>query len=317
MMDDAREIVYLNDKAIEFTGWRIGEKVPFCSYCQMRDVPHGEERCILANDDPLPSFRAHMPNYVSDEYTFEMSLNKQTLEGKVYQILVIRNPTINAEKEKLKMQELLIQETMLAQENERKRIARELHDNIGQSVYSLYLGLEGIKRHVSDPEYHARLKKMTAVMDDTLNNLKRLTKELRPQLVDHLGLKSALVTTAKEWQEFYKIAIELQINLDDQVHFQKEEGLHLFRIIQESVRNAVKHGKATSITIELDSHYDYLSFRITDDGIGFDVESVKNEGLGFRHIMERVKMLDGDVKWLSSPGGPTKVEGFIKISRKS
>lgn len=313
IMDEVRKIIYINQKAKEITGWKMGERVPYCSYCQLREVSGNEDRCILANDNPLPSFRSHIPNYVDNEADFEMSMNKLAWNGENFQVLIIRNPAVTSQDKKVKTQELLIHEIMLAQEGERKRIARELHDHIGQSIYSIFLGLEGMKRHIDNDEFHERFEKINAVMEDTLQSLKQLTKELRPQLFDNLGLESAIKSLVGDWRQLYKIDFTLSIQLPNELKFKNDEGLHLYRIIQEAVTNAIRHGKATDIKIEIDKRNNELYFQITDNGVGFDLQTMNRNGLGLRHMKERVKMLNGDVKWISEKGGPTRVEGYITV----
>lgn len=315
IMNDDRKINYINEKAFQITGWQEGEHVPYCSYCQLRQVSENEERCILANEDPLSSFRSHIPNYVDTETDFEMSMNKFEVEGYTFRVLLIKDPRINNQDEKVKMQELLIHDTMLAQENERKRIAMELHDHIGQSIFSIYLGLDAIKRHVQDPEYHERIEKMNGVMEETLQGLKHLTKELHPRLFDNLGFETALKSSIEDWKKLYKVNFSLNIHIHDDIKFKEEEGLHLYRIIQEAVNNAIRHGKATQIKIEIYTVEQELYFQITDNGIGFDVQSIHKNGLGLKHMMERVKMFDGDIKWISQKGGPSRIEGYIEINK--
>ncbi len=315
IMDDERRITFINKKAVQITGWQPGEYVPYCSYCQLRHVSEGEERCILANDRPIPSFISHMPNYVDSETEFEMSMSKLEVGGNSFKVLIIKKPSLDNHDEKVKMQELLIRETMLAQETERKRIAMELHDNIGQSIYSLYLGLDGIKRHVEDPEYHNRLDKMTALMENTLLCLKRLTKELRPRLFDTLGFEIGLRSSIEDWSRLYKVDFTLDIHIPKGVTF-KEQGLHLYRIIQEAVNNAIRHGKADKISIEIYMVDQELYFQVKDNGSGFNIEDLNENGLGLKHMRERVKMFDGDIKWISQKGGPTRIEGYLVIERE-
>lgn len=315
IMDEFRTVHYINKKAHQITGWKVGESVPYCSYCQLREVSEHEERCILANDNALPSFRSHMPNYVDSETDFEMSMNKIEMESGTYRVLLIRNPSQMNQVEKVKTQELLIHETMLAQESERKRIARELHDHIGQSVYSIYLGLDGIKRHVDSPEYAERLEKMNVVMEDTLQCLKRLTKELRPQLYDNLGFESALRSSVDDWCSLYDIQCSLNIHLPNDLKFENEEGLHLYRIIQEAVNNAVRHGKATAIIIDIYKVDDEVYFQISNNGLKFNIDRLTGTGLGVKHMKERVNMLNGDIKWISKEEGANRVEGYITIKK--
>lgn len=314
VMDVNRAIHYLNEKAVEMTGWKLGEKVPFCTYCQERDVEEDENRCILTSDDPIPFFNSHMAVYEGLE-EFEMSLKKLNKSEDVYYVLRLRYPVQNENSERARFHELLVQETMLAQEAERKRIARELHDHIGQSVYSIFLGLEVIKENISEDKYHNHVSNMVKVMGKTLENIKQLTKSLRPEIVYDLGLEKSLRQAVEDWRKLYQIDIFLEIELDKQKKLDPEKELHLFRIIQESVTNAVRHGKATYFSIHLKTYYQYVFFNLYDNGNGFKSVGCRTKGLGLKHMYERCKMLNGDIKWLSKEGGPTRVEGFVDLSK--
>jgi two-component system, NarL family, sensor histidine kinase NreB len=312
VMDTERTIHYLNEKAIEMTGWKLGEKVPYCTYCQEREVNEGENRCILTADEPIPSFNSHLAVYEGLE-EFEMSLKKLIIAEVTYYVLRIRQPVQNENSERARFHELLVRETLLAQEAERKRIARELHDHIGQSVYSIFLGLEVIKQGISDEKYQHHLFNMMNVMEKTLKNIKQLTKSLRPEIVYDIGLEKSLRQAVKDWRKLYQIEIFLEMELDKEQELDPEKELHLFRVIQESVANAVRHGQATYVSIHLKTYYQYVFFNLYDNGIGFLSEGCKKKGLGLKHMYERCKMLDGDIKWLSKEGGPTRVEGFVSL----
>ncbi|WP_079508522.1 sensor histidine kinase [Mesobacillus jeotgali] len=312
VMDTVRTIHYLNEKATNMTGWKLGEKVPYCTYCQEREVDEDENRCILTTDEPIPFFHSHMAVYEGLE-EFEMSLKKIKVANEVYYVLRIRQPIQNENSERARFHELLVQETLLAQEAERKRIARELHDHIGQSVYSIFLGLEVIKQTITDEKYQHHLSNMVKVMEKTLNNIKQLTKSLRPELVYDIGLEKSLRQAVKDWRKLYQIEIFLEMELDKDQKLDSEKELHLFRIIQESVANAVRHGQATYFSIHLKNYYQYVFFNLYDNGKGFISERYKSKGLGLKHMYERCKMLDGDIKWLSKDGGPTRVEGFVSL----
>jgi two-component system, NarL family, sensor histidine kinase NreB len=95
---------------------------------------------------------------------------------------------------------------------------------------------------------------------------------------------------------------------------QKKE-LHLLRIIQESVTNSVRRGKATYVSIHLKTCYQYIFFQLYDNGKGFISGGCKTKGLGLKHMYERCKMLEGDIKWISKEGGPTQVEGFVSLTK--
>jgi two-component system, NarL family, sensor histidine kinase NreB len=312
VMDKDRTIHYLNEKAVDMTGWKLGEKVPYCTYCQERELEEGENRCILTSDNPIPSFNSHLAVYEGLE-EFEMSLKKMTISEEVYYVLRIRPPVQNENSERARFHELLVQETLLAQEAERKRIAMELHDHIGQSVYSIFLGLEVIKQNISEDKYQNHVTNMVNVMGKTLEDIKRLTKSLRPEIVYDIGLEKSLRQAVKDWRKLYQIEIFLEMELDKEQKQDPEKELHLFRIIQESITNSVRHGKATYFSIHLKTYYQYIFFQLYDNGNGFIAGGCKTKGLGLKHMYERCKMLDGDIKWISKEGGPTRVEGFVSL----
>ncbi|WAA13126.1 ATP-binding protein [Fervidibacillus halotolerans] len=318
IMDQNRKIHYMNQKAIEITGWKKGGNVPYCSYCQLRQVQEGEERCILASDNPLPSFRSHMPNYVDSDADFDMSMTKLKMDENTYQVLQISNPSLESHLEKVKTQELLIHETIRAQEMERKRIARELHDHIGQNIYSIFLGLDLLKRKIDDEKKSERLEKLYSVMEKTVENIQSLTKILRPNMFDYLSFEAALRSSIDDWKKLYHVNFHIKYNVLNEDKLDNESSLHLFRVIQEAVTNAVRHGKATEITIELYGTIDdeNIYFQISDNGSGFHPQHSKGHGLGMQHMLERVKMLEGDIKWITEIGGPTRVEGFITIRKE-
>lgn len=313
IMDQDRKIHYLNDAASLQTGWQVGESVPYCSYCQKREVGEGENRCILSADDPIPYFNSHMAVYVGKKEEFQMSMKKIVINNKQYRMLSIRCPD-EYESENDRFQELLIQETMLAQEVERQRIARELHDHIGQNVYSIFLGLEGIKYLINDSAYEKHFTNMMNIMEKTVNDIKRLSKTLRPEITYHFGIREALHEAIRDWENLYQIEVKLVVDLKEEERFNKEKELHLFRVIQEAVQNAVRHGRASKISIKLHLVEQSLFFKIIDNGDGFQTKSHIRSGLGMKHMYERCMMLDGGIKWIRSKCNSfTIVEGFVSI----
>lgn len=312
IMDQNRMIRYLNEKAITMTGWKIGERVPYCSYCQQREVSDEKNRCILTEENPIPFFQSHMAVYDGME-ELEMNVQKITGDNEELFVLRVRQPVQNEHSERARFHEVLLQETMRAQEAERKKIARELHDHIGQSVYSIFLGLEVIKENINEGRLHSHVNNMVSVMEKTLHDIKHLTKCLRPEMISHIGLREALREAVKDWMKLYQIVIILEMDIKEEKAFDPEKELHLFRIIQEGISNAVRHGKANYISIHLKSYFDYIFFHLYDNGQGFDLTKIGCKGLGTKHMVERSRMLDGDIRWISKPGTPTKVEGFVSL----
>lgn len=314
VMNEQRVIHFMNDRAREMTNWQTGDTFPHCLYCQARELTGDGEQCILALDDPLPVFQTQLPNNEGNYEIFDVRTNKLTFpDGNTYMILALHHPKSTAENEQLKVERLLVRETMRVQEVERKRIARELHDHIGQSVYSIFLGVQGMKNHLSDPKYMNHLRTMETHLEQTMDDIKLLSKELRPQVLDSLGLCKALQVAVNDWQASYGVQFELVCEIFNKELF-KEAELQLFRVMQEAVRNAVRHGHASQITIRLQEDESSLQFEVIDNGRGFDARNTRNTGLGLFHMKERMNMVRGDVKWNSRIGGPTRIHGQIPFA---
>ena len=117
----------------------------------------------------------------------------------------------------------------------------------------------------------------------------------------------------KDWMENYEIDIKGEfINIKDD-SLSREKSLQLFRVIQESVHNAVRHGKATQVTVFLQDDEGKIYFKVVDNGIGFDIEKAREQGVGLYHMIERIEMVGGEIKCFSHMGGHTRVEGYIPI----
>lgn len=313
IMSEQRVIYYLNHKASEMTDWQAGETLPHCLYCQARELAGEDEQCILAMDDPLPIFQTKLPVRQGNYQVFDVRTAKTKLaDGHTYMIMLFYQPISTTEAEQLKVEQLLVRETMRAQEVERKRIAMELHDHIAQSVYSIFLGVQGIKNHLADDKYETHLQKMEQSLEHTMNDIKHLSKELRPQALDSLGIQKALEIAVEEWKETYRIDFELICENFNKELLQDTQ-LQIFRVVQEAVHNAVRHGRAKLIKIHLFSYDQRFYFHVIDNGSGFDPRTLRNTGLGLFHMKERMSMVQGDVKWHSQMGGPTTIEGYVPL----
>lgn len=312
VMDQERMILYLNKTAVDRTGWAIGEKVPYCSYCQLREILPGEERCILMHENALPIFEAHMPTYEGARGMFQMSTKKIQFDGKDCFILIIRDSERIKNEQAERLEHTLVRETLLAQERERKRMAWILHDEIGQNIYSAFLGLQGIARHCGDERMKEHAAKLSMNLEETLTRIRRMSRTLRPLPSDTFDLAQAISRAAEDW-EGLEGKVNLKLHLPDEpIPLSHEQSLHLYRVLQEAVLNAVKHGKAKEIDLLLEVRKSRLYFQVRDNGKGFEVEECM-KGLGRYHMKERIEMLGGELKWFSKAGGPTIVEGMIPL----
>jgi PAS domain S-box-containing protein len=203
-----------------------------------------------------------------------------------------------------------------AQEKERTRIARELHDDIGQSLAILRIQMLRAGQPVS-----GAVGKTHPTVADLCDNLKvlaekvsRLSQELHSSRLEYLGLAVAIQSHCREFSEKFKIAVQCSCsnipeNLDSLF------ALSLLRIVQEALHNAGKHSNAKSILVVLEGSAAKLSLLISDDGVGFDLEEAKlAAGLGLISMRERVHMAGGEFKITSKPGEGTCITARVPLA---
>lgn len=212
----------------------------------------------------------------------------------------------------------LFRRVVAAQESERQRIARDLHDETGQALTAIGLGLRGLESRLSrSPEKAAStLHELQALTADSLQELQRLMADLRPSHLDDLGLSAALRWYAGKIEERYALKISVEIAGDEQA-LEDATKITTFRILQEGINNIVRHAEARNARIRLEFTDPGISLKIQDDGCGFDPERVRRlqgasrPSLGLAGMQERAALLGGFVTVESRVGEGTSIEAFI------
>jgi signal transduction histidine kinase len=185
------------------------------------------------------------------------------------------------------------------QEIERRRLARELHDETGQALASILLGLKSLEKQVG-PE---PVRQIRQLVGSALDDVRRLTVELRPPALDDFGLASALERLVSITAE--RSGIEIRLNVRDEVTLSPDQETALYRIVQEALTNVVKHAEAGSVSILVTTTADSVRMVIEDDGVGFDPARVREGALGLVGIRERILLLGGRLEVESSRGSGT------------
>jgi signal transduction histidine kinase len=188
-----------------------------------------------------------------------------------------------------------------AQELERRRLARELHDETGQSLTSVLLGLRAVEESATPEETRTALERARKTVVQTLQDVRRLAVELRPKALDDFGLVPALRRLSEGFSEQTGIHVEVESNLGDE-RLPSEVETALYRIVQEALTNVVKHARATNVSVLVTRKDGRVGAVIEDDGRGFDRENVRDAGLGLIGMEERVALLDGSLQVESSEG---------------
>ncbi|HXH98084.1 MAG TPA: GAF domain-containing sensor histidine kinase [Gaiellaceae bacterium] len=191
-----------------------------------------------------------------------------------------------------------------AQELERRRLARELHDETGQALTSILLALRSIEEAPSDEEMRSAVREVRDLVRSTLQDVRQLAVELRPKALDDFGLVAALERLTESFVEQTGIAVEFQTALPEG-RLQAEAETALYRIVQESLTNIVKHARASRVSVVLTRKDDSVSVIVEDDGVGFEPGRAREGGLGLVGMRERVGLLGGRLTVESRPGAGT------------
>jgi signal transduction histidine kinase len=196
-----------------------------------------------------------------------------------------------------------LRRVVAGQELERQRLARELHDETGQALTSILLGLKAVESAESGEQTRAAAEELRELVVATLQDVRRLAVELRPKALDDFGLVAALERLASVFSESTGIAVELEAALGERLPPEVETTL--YRIVQEALTNIVKHARARRVSILLVRRGGSATAVIEDDGEGFDPASVREDGLGLLGMHERVALLEGRLSVESSVGAGT------------
>ncbi|NNU88473.1 MULTISPECIES: PAS domain-containing sensor histidine kinase [Geobacillus] len=313
VMNHERTIVEMNPAAKRLTGWQLGEKVPYCSFCQQREVKEGEERCYLIATGEVPYFSSEMPTYMGQFIDVEMSTELIFEQNDVkYYLLVLRDQTVKKKEEEALRSKWMVKKLTEAREEEHKRLAQELHDGVGQSLYSISIALDNIIQCVQDEKLHAYIKEVRDELGRVIEDVTLYAQQLRPKSLDALGLIPTIQSLIQSLQaKMPYTSFSFQTNVYSRLPPTLE--INLYRIIQEALHNVMKYAKATEVCVSIQRVEEELFLSVEDNGIGFSMEE-KREGLGLKHIQERVSHLGGRTTITSKPMKGTTI--FVRVPLK-
>lgn len=211
--------------------------------------------------------------------------------------------------------QVLSRRLVTAQENERRHIARELHDQIGQALTVAQMNLQAALQLNRSRDRLAHLKDCLDVVENTLEQVHDLSLNLRPSMLDDLGLEPALRWLTERQASLADLRYEVRTGILDK----KMDSMiktECFRVAQEALTNVVRHAKASVVTVELRNENGLLHLRVRDDGIGFDVNSVREQAvrgasLGVLSMEERAALAGGGLEFKSAPGQGTEVHAWF------
>jgi signal transduction histidine kinase len=205
---------------------------------------------------------------------------------------------------------------MRGQEDERARIARDLHDSAGQALASLLLSLKLAEQTDSITEVRKRLTDLRQLTSATASEVRRIAMELRPSVLDDIGLVAALDRYVTDIEARTGIRLVRTIHLSG-VRLSPDIETVIYRVVQEALTNAMRSAAPTQIDIELEESDELVRLTVRDNGKGFDPDGVEGEGLGLMGMRERATLVDGKLAIRSAPGSGTTIELEIPIGARA
>ncbi len=226
-----------------------------------------------------------------------------------------------AERERLRRE--LLHQTVLAQEEERQHIARELHDEASQAMTAISWKLAAVEQalpnshNIGHKAVHKHVGELRQLTQQVMNNLRQLTRRLRPSVLDELGLVPALIAHADECSARFPFVVDVEVT-GQRRRLPSEIETTLYRITQEALTNVAKHAQAAHANVQLHFENEHrVTLNVSDDGVGMDVENAmraaQGKGWGLVGIRERVQLVEGSLDIRSTPGDGTTLDVRIPI----
>ncbi len=250
------------------------------------------------------------------EFPMDASISQiDTAQGKVFSVIV-RDVT-----ERMKARQDLARfatEASAIREQEKTRVARELHDELAQSLTALKMDATWLRDHLARDPAAATEKAvdMLAMLDACVAATRRIAADLRPLVLDDLGLVPAIEWLAQNFTQRHGVPCTLDV--DESLELQEPHATAAFRIVQESLANVAKHAKAGRAWVRVAREGGHVVLQVRDDGVGFDPRAArKPDSLGLMGLRERAQLMEGTVRIESSPGEGTRIEARIPVPREA
>jgi PAS domain S-box-containing protein len=319
---------YVNPRYAEIFGYSQTEMLLLPSAFEVvvnedRALMQENIRQRLAGRTQGIQYRAHGLRKDGNSITVEIHGIRTELNGKAAVIGTLQDVTererdesaLQRTKEQLQS---LSRRLLELQEAERRHIARELHDEIGQALTALKINLQALQRLPDTTSFVPRLVDSINIVDRTLRQVRALSLNLRPSMLDDLGLGAALRWYAD--QQAQRAGLHIQF-LAEPLEERLEPTLETtcFRIAQEALTNIVRHAKAQSIAVELRHEQGLLHLMVRDDGIGFDLQAVQRHlidgvaSMGLLGMEERASLIGGRIELKSGSGEGTEVHAWFPL----
>jgi PAS domain S-box-containing protein len=325
-------IFYFYDRSGRFIKWNKNfETVSGYSAEEMKELHplslfHGEEKNLLKQridqvfETGKSDVTAHF--YTKDKQKIPYYFNGRRVSYNGFEYLIgmgidisDRMEVENKLRERTDEIQRLTAHLEKAQEEERTRIAREIHDELGQQLTGLKMDASWIAKNlsVSEKPVQQKIITMMSLIDDTVKTVRRISSELRPGILDDLGLLPALEWQSQEFEKRTGIKTTFHAGVED---FNPERNLstNIFRVYQEALTNIARHSKATEVKANISEHQDHIVLEVKDNGQGMDTDATNKNTLGLIGMRERALLFQGELSIQSEKQKGTVIR--LKVPRK-
>lgn len=322
VVDREGTIIAGNHSLEKMTGWQKAELIGqrhICEICKGMATCAEELTCTecFFHQSRLTSFEMWVKRKDGKEFPVAASSTKLPDTERGLMVMILRDMSQQQQAERERNQQKLTNYVISAQEEERKRISRELHDGVGQALYSIVVGLNVISQFHMDTQVKELLTDVQELTARAMEEVKRMAVELRPSALDDLGLLPAIRSYVKRFEMTFGIEVKHTL-IGAQRRYKAAVETALYRILQEAMTNSAKYADADSLQVTFQDCQDRLQLTVMDDGIGFDPEqlAVRGTGLGLFGMKERANLLDGTVEIDSAPGAGTIIRVSIPLEKE-
>ncbi|MBY7819800.1 cache domain-containing protein [Vibrio fluvialis] len=231
-------------------------------------------------------------------------------------VIIVLTLAINLHEHRLADKNLkeLAHKTVMFQEDEKKHLARELHDGINQLLVSSKCHLELLGHKLKDDTLAGHVGKAQQSLMTAINEVRRISHNLRPSALDDIGLQAAIVTLLEDFQSHSGIQTDSHFDTLPGTKLKSEVATTLYRVVQESLNNIEKHARAKRVSVMVQQMGTMLQLMIRDDGVGFSIKDARvKRGIGLRNMRERVEFLGGELELMSEPGFGTEITVLLNL----
>ncbi len=296
-----------------------GDKEAICLSCKGYTSEQEMQTCMscyMKNpQQDISSFQVYLDTRGKGVIPYTASYQTIDVENGI-RVFMLRDLTKQYKTQEMLNQKMMMKNVIKAQEDERKRISRELHDGVAQEMLSALVDLRILKYMNINQDVLEKVQQTEGALMRLLDDIRHLSVELRPATLDDLGLEAAFRTHFKWIEKNYGLVVHFIAELESK-RYEGEVETVVYRICQEAVFNALKYANIDEMNVRLFEEDQFLKLHVMDYGVGFDLNVVqpKGTGLGLYGMRERAALAEGQLTILSEPGKGTVVQLEIPLQK--